>query len=515
MRAMKAFNTTGPCRPERHYMIPPLERTPMAMSLVKGENYLAVSGPRQSGKTSLLKALVDGINAEGWARAVLVSCESAGQRQGVTETGDAERLLIENWHSGLTDAFPEVAWDAPSSFLLLAPGGRIGRALSSWTRNADRPLVVVIDEVDTLARAPFVSMLSQIRSAFERRGRSFPSSIVLAGMRSLRDHDIALGGDGSGSPFNIVRYVHVGNFTRDEVGRLYAQHTAATGQRFSEAAVESVWEQTRGQPLLVNVLADIAVTQLVPDISKTIEASHIEEALRLFEASNPMHLASLVQRLAEDRVLNVVASVVAGDYPRVPPDDVRYAVELGIIERLPGDRLQPSNPLYARALLKAVTEQERTSLTNWSPTWLDASGRIEPARLRENFIAFWARHRDMMKDRIKYPEAVAHFGLMTYLDRVANGGGRVDREFAVGRGRLDLLLVHGDLRLPIEVKVHRDDGGDPTAEGIDQLDRYCAGLRLDTGWLVVFDQRSTATGKRLEHEEVVTSGGRRLTVIRA
>ncbi len=91
----------------------------------------------------------------------------------------------------------------------------------------------------------------------------------------------------------------------------------------------------------------------------------------------------------------------------------------------------------------------------------------------------------------------------------------LDREFAVGRGRLDLLLVHGDLKLPVEVKVHRDDGGDPTREGLEQLDRHCEGLRVNTGWLVIFDQRSTATGKRLEHEESVTSGGRHVMVIRA
>jgi len=82
------------------------------MALVRGLNCLAVSGPRQSGKTSLLKALVDGIPVDGWARAVLLSCEEPGQRQGVTETGEAERLLVERWHAGLTDAFGDVAWDA-------------------------------------------------------------------------------------------------------------------------------------------------------------------------------------------------------------------------------------------------------------------------------------------------------------------------------------------------------------------------------------------------------------------
>jgi hypothetical protein len=190
-------------------------------------------------------------------------------------------------------------------------------------------------------------------------------------------------------------------------------------------------------------------------------------------------------------------------------------VELGLLVRGADERLRSANPIYARALLKLVTTQQRKSLLTWAPAWLGEDGCIDPARLRDNFLAFWARHRDMMKDRIKYPEAVAHFGLMTYLDRVANGGGRVDREFAVGRGRLDLLLVHGELKLPIEVMVHRDLEADPMREGLDQLDRYCEGLRVETGWVVVFDQRTGASRSRLEHEEVVTAGGRKVWVVRA
>jgi phosphoribosyl-ATP pyrophosphohydrolase len=511
---MRAFNITGPCRPDRHYMLPPLERSPMAMRLVQGENYLAVSGPRQSGKTSLLKALVDRINADGWARAVLLSCEAAGLRQSVTDTGEAELRLLEVWHRALCGAFPAVLWPATEPYHRLVPGGRFDAAFTEWTSASGLPLVVVLDEVDTLARAPFVSLLAQIRSSFERRGRTFPASIVLAGMRSLRDHDVALGGDGSGSPFNIVRDIVVKNFTRDEVVRLYAQHTADTGQRFTDEALETVWAQTRGQPLLVNALADLAVTQLVPEASQAIEASHIEEAIRLFEASNPIHLTSLAKRLSEDRVMNVVAPVVVGDAPNVSSDDLRYATELGLLERGTHERLEPANPIYARALLKLVTSREREALLGWTPQWLDEAGRVDVVRLRENFLAFWELHRDMMRNRIHYEEAVAHFGLMTYLDRVANGGGYVAREFAVGRGRLDLLLVHRELRLPIEVKVHRDRGGDPEPEGLQQLERYCRGLGVAHGWLVVFDQRSTATGKRLEHE-VVTADGRSLFVVRA
>jgi len=511
---MREFNVTGPCEPDLHYLLSPLDRAPRIVDRVRRRCFLSVSGPRQSGKTSLLKALVDQINANGWARAVLLSCERAGQRHGVVQVEDAERVLLEHWHRLLGVHFREVSWPSVDRYLTLAPAGRVGAALTDWALASDRPLVLVIDEVDTLAREPFLALLAQIRSGYTDRGQLFPHAIVLAGMRSLRDHDLSLGGDGRGSPFNIVEPVTVGNFTPEELTRLYAQHTDETGQAFSAGAVAVAWDQTRGQPWLVNAVARIAVAELATERSSPVEAADIEEAVRRVEVGGSTHLTSLARRLAEDRIMKVVAPVVAGDYPKAPADDIRYAVELGILEQVPGDRLQPANPIYARALLKLVTAPERASLANWSPTWL-VDGQLDLERLKENFLAFWLRHRDMMRDRIGYPESVAHFGLMTYLDRVVNGGGRVDREFAVGRGRLDLLLIHGDTRLPIEVKVQRDHDGDPVPEGLRQLDRYCNGLRLTYGWLVVFDQRASATGTRLESEEVVTSGGVRVVVIRA
>jgi len=512
---MRSFNTTGPCKPALHYVLPPMERAPTAIELIRGETYLAVSGPRQSGKTSLVGALVDTVNAEGWARAALLSCEPADQKYGVTTIDEAERALIPMWLEVLRHQLPDVDWPTWRMLQQESEAGfRLGISLARLARASDRPLVLVLDEVDCLARIPFGRLLRQVREGFVRRPGGFPHSIVLSGMRHLRDHDIAMGGDGSGSPFNIVEFITLGGFSREELVRLYAQHTADTGQRFDDAALDLVWSQTRGQPWLVNAIARLCVQELVPDRDQAIAPSHVEEAIHRIETRHPTHLASLAHRLAEERVLRVVAPVVVGDAPRVSSEDERYAVELGILERGPMDRLRPANPIYARALLRLFAEPERKALASLAPTWL-VDGQIDLERLKENFLAYWARHRDMMKDRVSHPESVAHFGLMTYLDRVANGGGRVDREFAVGSGRLDLLLVHGTLKLPIEVKVHRDHGGDPVPQGLEQLDRYCAGLGVGDAWLVVFDQRTGATGTRLESEQVVTPGGRRVLVVRA
>lgn len=106
---------------------------------------------------------------------------------------------------------------------------------------------------------------------------------------------------------------------------------------------------------------------------------------------------------------------------------------------------------------------------------------------------------------------------MAFLDRVANGGGRVEREAAVGRGRLDLRLEYGEVVLPMEIKVWRDGESDPEEEGLEQLDRYLQGLSATTGWLVIFDQRQglPPIAERTTSAPAMTAGGREVTVIRA
>ena len=337
---MRDFNTTGPCKPSRHYMIPPLERSSRVLTRIQREKYLAVSGPRQSGKTSLLNAIVDSINADGWGRAALISCEPADQKYGITTMEEAERALIPTWMAAINEQLPEVPWPTAEELLAgVGDGVRCSLALTQLAKRCDKPLVLVVDEVDCLPRIPFGRLLRQIREGFARRPKGFPHSIVLAGMRHLRDHDIAMGGDGSGSPFNIVEFISVANFSRDEIARLYSQHTDDTGQGFSDAAIEMVWEQTRGQPWLVNAIANTCVSEIASDPQRSIDMPDIEEAIRRVEASNPTHLTSLGQRLSEDRVLRVVAPAIAGEQLRdVPADDIRYVRELGILEERAGRR---------------------------------------------------------------------------------------------------------------------------------------------------------------------------------
>ncbi len=78
---------------------------------------------------------------------------------------------------------------------------------------------------------------------------------------------------------------------------------------------------------------------------------------------------------------------------------------------------------------------------------------MNPQRFMANFFAFWREHGEAMMKTIAYHEAAPTLVLMAYLQRVVNGAGRIEREYAAGSGRMDLLVVHGSVRMAVEVKV--------------------------------------------------------------
>lgn len=148
---------------------------------------------------------------------------------------------------------------------------------------------------------------------------------------------------------------------------------------------------------------------------------------------------------------------------------------------------------------------------------MTSDGRLDRERLLAAFLAFWRRHGEPLMGSTPYHEVAPHLVLMAFLDRVANGGGSIEREYAIGRGRMDLCLrLAGDV-LGIELKVWRDGRPDPIDEVVEQLDGYLAGIGQDSGWLIVFNQCSgqPPIEARTTTETRRSSAGRDVTIIRA
>ncbi len=357
---MRFFNTTGPCSPDKHYMLPPERRLPEVPALLDRESYFVLHASRQSGKTTLVRTLAHRLTADGRFTALLASCE-AGQAAGDDLEGGIAAVLDALRLAALND-LPEPL-RPPAADPAVPATTRLQDLLSRWCRQSPRPVVLFLDEIDALVDNVLISVLRQLRAGFANRPRGFPQSVALVGVRDVRDYRARLRPSadslGTSSPFNVkVRSLTLANFTAGEVDELYRQHTAETGQAFEPAAVERAFELTGGQPWLVNALAAEVVDRLVPDRSRPIGRQAIEQAKEILIGRRDTHLDSLIDRLREPRVRRVLEPILAGEL--LSPDladDLRLVMDLGLVAAGPTG-LEIANPIYREVIPRALSQTE-------------------------------------------------------------------------------------------------------------------------------------------------------------
>ena len=118
---------------------------------------------------------------------------------------------------------------------------------------------------------------------------------------------------------------------------------------------------------------------------------------------------------------------------------------------------------------------------------MDADGGLNLDKLLAAFQDFFRRHSEHWKNRFLYEEAWPQILLQAYLHRVVNGGGRIEREYGLGRGRVDLLIMwpqDGRRReYAVECKVVRaGDGLENTiSRGVEQTAGYMARCAAEGG----------------------------------
>jgi hypothetical protein len=373
--------------------------------------------------------------------------------------------------------------------------------------------VVLFDEVDTLEGPAMISFLRQLRGGFASRGiGKFPVSVALVGMRDLRDY-LAHSKDGApanpGSPFNIKQdSATLSNFSREDVTTLLAQHTAESGQAFESEAVEAIWHWTQGQPYLVNKLADICVEEFTRrDPTKPITADMILQAKENLIQARTTHLDALAERLKTPEVKRVVQTIMTGgiDPEMAMERGFELCLDLGLVT-LEGGVASIANPIYREVLPRVLNYGMQLAVPPAEFVWKHPDGTLDMDALLKEFQKFWKRHSDTWETKADYTEAFPHLLLMAFLQRILNGGGRITREYAAGRGRMDLFVEFAGQGFVIEIKlVHPGDGRTTTLEeALTQVSRYRAtvGDRNTPTYIALFDR--TPAGRKMPWEERLT-----------
>jgi hypothetical protein len=109
-------------------------------------------------------------------------------------------------------------------------------------------------------------------------------------------------------------------------------------------------------------------------------------------------------------------------------------------------------------------------------------------KLLDAYTDFYRWNSESWIDRYQYKEAGHQLLLMAFLQRVINGGGRIEREMATGNGRTDLIIFWKTQVITIEIKMHHDARSEP--QGIQQLARYLDRLGQKIGYMVFLEKKS-------------------------
>ena len=495
------FNTSGPVVADEHYHIPPLSRVDLAelRQLIDQKRYFVLHAPRQTGKTSALLALQDLLNAEGNYRCVCVNVEG-GQAMREDVRATMEVILSQmamQARVGVGDEYLTQAW--AGIFAEHGPAA-LGEALSRWAQADAKPLVLLIDEIDSLVGDSLIAVLRQLRAGYYLRHGGFPRSVILCGVRDVRDYRIYSSSAKTmvtgGSAFNIkAESLRLGDFSRDEVRTLLGQHTVETGQPFTDGALEAVWNQTRGQPWLVNAIAYEACFrgELAANRTRPVTEADVLAAREQLILRRDTHLDQLTDKLKENRVRRVIEPLlVGGDGFESTADDIEYVQDLGLIARDPPMRL--ANPIYAEVVPRQLTWPTQLKLQE-DPAWyVDADGALLLDKLLARFQEFFREHSESWVERFDYREAGPHLLLQAFLQRIVNSGGRVEREHGLGRRRADLLIEWPEgkrvRKYVVECKVRHDRRGmeRTVADGVEQTAAYMDRCGAEAGHLVVFDR---------------------------
>ena len=309
---------------------------------------------------------------------------------------------------------------------------------------------MIIDEIDSLVGDSLISVLRQIRAGYDKRPLSFPQSVILCGVRDVRDYRIHSSHENTvitgGSAFNIkAESLSLGYFSKQEMIKLYNYHSKETGQTFTEQAFNICWEYSEGQPWIINALGYEVCFKMkhMRDRSKTITDKHIQKAADNLIIRRETHVDQLMDKLQEDRVRRVIEPILINEEKpkHAKEDDILYVKDLGLIAI--DNKIRIANRLYQEVIPRSLTYPTQVTINHESSWYITENGFIDTNKLLAAFQDFYRKHFDEWSADFQYKESSMQLLIQAFLQRIINSGGYLFREYGLGRKRTDEIGVWG------------------------------------------------------------------------
>ncbi len=523
----RKFSSYGPIDPEAHYHAPRQALIDQAYLQLVGENpakgghYITVWAPRQRGKTWLFQQAIQRVISTGEFEVGILTL------QGLLGITSSESIL-KGFVRLLCDWFKR-------DFPLIKEWQELPQLFTA--DYFSKPLVLILDEFDTLPNEAIGQFVSQLRTMHITRGNQAASKVN--GDKRVMLHGLALIGvraslgidNEKGSPFNVQRGLHVPNLTAEEVLGMLSWYEQESGQTFEDGVKERLFYETQGQPGLVSWLGEL-LTESYNKHNPTITMWDFEytysAALHALPNNN---ILNIISKAKQEPYTEVVLKLFeAGEKKKFAFDDVllNYLYLNGVIDYETDTESMPivryvkfPSPFVQKRLFNYFSYQLFNDLGRLYPPFEDLSDTITETELfikpllgrYERYLR--ANRAWLLQDAprrardLRVYEAVYHFNLYMYLSRFLDRRGAVIPEFPTGNGKIDLFIKYQGQRYGLEVKSFSDSFG--YKEALKQAAEYAQELKL-AGITLVFFVEAIDEANRLKYEVTYHDPATQVTV---
>jgi len=158
-----------------------------------------------------------------------------------------------------------------------------------------KKIVIFIDEFDGIPLHEIKNFLTTLRKLYQDYKEETAKALYSVGLVGIRNiTQLTVGGV---SPFNIADHVEIPPFTLNNIRDLYQQYTKETNQPFTEEAIQLIFEQTQGQPWLVNRLGTFLTKQIKPESTDSIEVDDVNKAIQSLLQEKNAHFDNLKEKV--------------------------------------------------------------------------------------------------------------------------------------------------------------------------------------------------------------------------
>ncbi len=502
-KPVRSFENSGTVNPRLSYYVP-LEnvtnkKNQDMKNMVDLGRYFSIFAPRQSGKTTFLKRIRSQLHGDPTYVVIMLSF----QKYKKLDKRQFYAQIEKNLYTQLPDRLKKVKCDRTDAVLQLLERHHLSDHLSFSGLFEElnrlikvKKIIIFIDEFDGIPISQLEEFLTALRDLYQDYKELEQKTLYSVGLIGIRNiTKLVVGGV---SPFNIADQVELPSFSLKNIRDLYAQYTAETNQPFTGDAVKRIYEETEGQPWLVNRLGTILTVDIKPGTTEPINTNDVEKAMDILLLEKNDHFDNLYEKavLYKETFVKIVF-----DHVKYKPNDKEqsWLEQYGLIKKKEKNAVVANN-IYKERFIDTFFSETDLPEDISKARYVLPGNQLDMEKIILDFEQYISQIGVSAFYKKKKPyEKTGQFLLTAWLYQFVRGGeGELRYEVVSGLGRMDILLTYKETRYIIETKINRQNLTRTRDDGIAQVsEKYLASESVNEGYLVIFDIK-TQPGEECE-----------------